>query len=80
MYTEVGGIMSDESESSLSVTRKISLTKKANCIFLVISVKTDLHSMPLSPECPPPNGLGCERLTEGREQPLPKIDKVTIAD
>lgn len=62
-------ILSDESESSCSVTRKISLTKKASYIFVTFT------SIALSSECPQKDGLGCQRLTEGRASP----DKVTTA-
>lgn len=43
--------MSDESESSRSVTRKISLTKKANYIFVTFTF------IALSSECPQKDGL-----------------------
>lgn len=65
----LGAIMSDESESSRSVTRKISLTKKANYIFVTFTF------IALSSECPQKDGLWCKRLTERRASP----DKVTTA-
>lgn len=61
-------ILSDESESSRSVTRKTSLTK-ANYIFVTFTFIT------LSSECPQKDGLGCERLTERRAS----LDKVATA-
>lgn len=59
--------------------KKNILDQEGQLHFLSSLSKLTFNSIALSPECPPKDGLGCERLTEGREHPPPQINKVTIA-